>query len=194
LFNRETVTFRGSEDEYFKLFSRYCNLDADVYFATSEAERAAEARKRCKKQGNVYGEDVMHIPVVDQLPTLGKERYRNFMMVGNVRCGLSGCHTFDVEQNPSFCSSGWLMPALVTHGTIVSGKYDVILAAREHMLVQGEPAIAGVGGQFGCCFQELVDELASSTFGQGSLKRLAGNAMHLSVASSFFFIVSRMSS
>ena len=51
--------------------------------------------------------------------------------------GTDGAYIFDIDQHPSFCKGGPLVPCLITHGTIVSE--DKIMTSTEHLLAMGEP-------------------------------------------------------
>ena len=189
--------FQGSHEEFEYLFHRKPVLTADVYLfgdAASEDERRQIAKDRAMRNAKLEDVDVEHIPVVCQLATKSSAHYAKYMSMKEERQSPCGAFVFDVEQQPSYATSGWAMPALVTHGALVNAHHDCLYLPIEHLVVQGEHVRSPPDCRFPSCIAELIEELNKTKAGRVAIKVLAGNSMHAAALESFlFYCMSRTS-
>ena len=177
---KSRFTFHGCAEEFLEVFRASTELNGDVYFIAPPSVRRQAALKRAAKNGNHFtAENAEFVKARDQVSADGQRRLKAHMELMTKRCGLDGCYVFDNEHWPDFCTGGWQMPPLVTHGLIVSASRDETLLPIEHLAVQGEPALAGLSNKFPCCFMPLATKWSSpETENKGALRMMAGNAMH----------------
>lgn len=178
---KATVVWYGSVDEFMEIFKSRPVLDADAYLRGPAGQRQDFARARAAKHGNIYPDDVVHIPMNEQLSCEGVDRSQTHLDKQLELCGLNGCYVYDVMQSAQYCRGGWLMPPLVTHGLIASSVKNDFMMPIEHLLVQGEPALPDLCGDFKNCFPELIDKWSKSLVAGRPMIFMAGNAMHVGV-------------
>lgn len=171
--------FSGTEKEFHQIFEEAPSMDADDFLVAPLDERTEMTLKFASDQGNHY--EVMTplslVPFDHCFPPTQLSTLRSHIDAMPSQCNIKGTYVCDVDQNFGWATAGPWFPCLVTHGKIVSLSSLQIFTAKEHLAIQGEAVyepLRGAGGE--CLFQEMLD---NSDLGDVSIKRLAGQSMHL---------------
>ena len=180
------ASFSGSEKEYVSLTRRKVMMKGEDLMSGDDELRWKISRDNAERHGYVYGqrkqsEDFPVIPFQHQVTAQTFQRYQDQVRQYEMKGGCLQHGIFDCDHNASHTAGGWVIPTLVTHGTLVHAGSEEVFLASEHMLIQGE-AIPGVevgDNPFTCCLTPLITNMMNRKSGRTCLKSLAGNAMHL---------------
>ena len=181
------ASFSGSQKEFASLTRRKVMMKGeDLLCAEHDELRWKISRDNAERRGYVYGQakpstEFPVIPFQHQVTAQTFQRYQDQVRVYEEKGGCVQQAIFDVDHNASHSAGGWVIPTLVTHGTLVHAGSEEVFLASEHMLIQGEaiPGIEVGDNPFTCCLTPLIKNVMSRKSGRTCLKCLAGNATHL---------------
>ena len=180
------ASFNGSENEFLNLIRRKIMMKGEDLMTPDDELRWKISRDNAERHGYVYGKvsqskEFPVIPFQHQVTAQTFQRYRDQVTQYEKKGGCLQHAVFDVDHNASHTAGGWVIPTLVTHGTLVHAGSEEVFLASEHMLIQGEaiPGIDENDNPFTCCLKPLITNMMQRKSGRTCLKSLAGNSMHL---------------
>ena len=133
---RETCHFGGSGEEFLCWFRQRVELDADDLLQASPAEVHSMMYERAIKRGHVVARDTMP-PLSMAVAPSGMVHLESYAKLRPLKSSLTGCFLADLDQGPSFASSGSFMPSCATHSSIYSFAKARLCTGKEMLSCMG---------------------------------------------------------
>lgn len=191
--NRATCRWVGPADyetDFKERFFRSLQCEGDVFFCAPVNIAANDLRCRACARGVYFHEmddsSVVQVGVPgspqDFLPPGAVQRFHAWGAERSRLQSMTGTFISDIDHWPGRGSvGGCLFPALQTHGSIYSWTQGRFATPGEHLVAQGFPLYPSRPAELSA----LTSALRLTRQSTESIKRLAGNGMHLAVLSSW---------
>lgn len=172
---RDSLVLTATWSTFYDIFARQLALSGAALFAADPLYQADVMRRRAAKFGYVVKDDV--VPIDLCLTPASYQRHKLYQDLKAQHCWADGSYYYDTDQFPEYNSHGGIIPTLISHGTLVDGKTDIIAGGLTHLAVMGEPVFdhQREGHEFECAFQSV---LSAGRLNECNMKDLAGNAIH----------------
>ena len=173
-FHKESVRFLGSSQEFEAMFDKECVLPGSVYFNDSEENVKQEfhdlaAGRKVNPECMYYKMDWKELYAPGALARLDAAVKSN-------RCDLDASEDIVVDVD-RIAAWGHRFPSMATHGFWYSTKHNRHMTPRETLCVAGIPAVPEAMKFLDLPWKKALDLLSPS-----EVKALAGNTMHMVVA------------
>ena len=197
-FLRSKVTFCGSAEEYFRLFSRSLRMNGDdMFFLEKESvDCQQEFKALCQKRG-VQHNHADSLKSWDRMYSANQQTNIRTHALKLKKLAAAMMHESgddvdpppltpfitDLEQNYGFALCGANVPCLIRHGLLYSFRKRRHLCLRELMACQGFPTSKLLKADYEPAFQRMVDGTVSgsvaSTWRRSTWHKLLGNGMFI---------------